>query len=208
MSVVVGIKQEGVIYLGTDSQVSSDMKEIFTNPDNFKISEIHGIPNAYIGVVGRAININIVRIKKDLVIKEELRNNQIDYEYVVNNIVGRIMAYHLEYGVYKEDEIPYTIQSTYLIAHNDRLFLIQNKDGGYVVEIEGHVAIGSGCYEASGSLVETTHLSPVERITKAIKVSKSLDRFVDYPIVIMNTKNKEVITIKENKDYTSEKVGW
>lgn len=53
-------------------------------------------------------------------------------------------------------------------------------------------AVGSGSCEALGSLLSSVNIEdPVERIKIAIKASAAHDIYVDYPIVISNTKDTE-----------------
>ena len=62
----------------------------------------------------------------------------------------------------------------------------------FVIEIDDFCAIGSGSCEALGSLLSSANIDdPVERIKMAIKASAAHDIYVDYPIVISNTKDTE-----------------
>ena len=93
------------------------------------------------------------------------------------------------------------MESKYLFAYRDKLFLI-NSDG-CVLEIDDYVAIGSGEDQAIGSLLSTEGEQPKTRIIKAIKASAASDIYVDYPIVVSDTKNTdfEVITETDEKKY-------
>jgi ATP-dependent protease HslVU (ClpYQ) peptidase subunit len=201
MSVVVAFKVDGIVYIGADSQVSGDMKGIHTSPNNFKVKPINGLEYGLVSTVGRTVISNLLRVKNDLVDVKKLKGKTLGYEDVVRDVVPKLIAYHRELGLIAEDEVPASLSISCLIAHRDRLFLIQSNDGGVVFEIEGHCVIGSGSYEAGGSLAATTGLDPVERIVKAISVAKELDRGVDFPIIIRNTGNDQTIVVTEQMEF-------
>ena len=89
------------------------------------------------------------------------------------------------------------MESKYLFAFKDKLFII-GFDGS-VIEVDDYIAIGSGESESIGSLLTTnSDEDPETRIIKAIKASAAHDIYVDYPIVLSNTKDLEFKVILEN----------
>ena len=66
MSVVVAIKENGRVYMGSDSQVTKGGTRItLKNPNNYKIWRVDGSDNAVMGHVGNvrdAIEINNIII--------------------------------------------------------------------------------------------------------------------------------------------------
>ena len=68
-----------------------------------------------------------------------------------------------------------------------------------VIEVDDCVAIGSGECQAIGSLMTTINDNDSKnRIIKAIKSSAASDIYVDYPIVMANTKDTEFEVITES----------
>lgn len=204
MSVVVALKHKGVVYIGADSQVTSDLKNIYSSPVNYKVKKIKGVENGIVGTVGRAIISNMIMTNDSLVSEKDLVDGYITYDFIVNNVVDKLLELQLKCGITKKDDIPYSLKFEALIAHRDKLFLLQSSDGGVVFEIENHCVIGSGTYEASGSLSSTEGQNPIERIQKAIVAAKNYDRNVDFPVIIMNTENDKVIHIKEKISFKHE----
>ena len=190
MSVIVGIKQDGKIYLGADSQITKGGTRLsLTNPNNYKIWKVIGEENCLMGCVGSLREACVVRIISDFIKKTDDGDNTIDFECVVARIVPKIKA-ELEYYDYLDkDKVFDGFDSSYLFAHKDKLFFI-NSDGA-VIEIDDCIAIGSGANESIGSLVTSIGEDPVERIIKAIKASAVHDIYVDYPIIITDTATTE-----------------
>ena len=195
MSVVVAIKKDGVIYLGADSQTTrGGSRSSLSNPNNYKIWKVKSTNNCLMGHVGSLRDTCVIRVMDNLVREIDVIHDNIDYEYVVKRIVPMIIDELKEYNYLSKDNVFDTIDSRFLFAFKDRLFLIGNS--GAVIEIDDCVAIGSAECEAIGSLLTTNSDDNCQnRIIKAIKASAIHDIYVDYPIVLSNTldTNFEVI---------------
>lgn len=189
MSLVVAIKKEGVVYMGSDSQVTSGgSRSTLRNPNNYKIWKVIGVDNCLMGGVGRLRDACIIRTMDDLVTDFNVIKQQISFEFVVRKIVPDIIEKLREVHYIKEDGVFEYMDSSYLFAFKDQLFHID--EDGTVIEIDDYVAIGSGKNEAIGSLLSTEE-EPIKRIVKAIKASAASDIYVDYPIILSNTKETE-----------------
>ena len=102
----------------------------------------------------------------------------------------------IEFNYMDKDEVFKDMNSRYLFAYQDKLFVI-GFDGN-VIEVDDCVAIGSGESEAIGSLITTVEEeNPVSRIIKAIKASAAHDLYVDYPIVLSDTATTEFNVVDE-----------
>ncbi len=68
-----------------------------------------------------------------------------------------------------------------------------------MIEHDDYVAIGSGECETIGSLLSSDddEMPPKEKIVKAIKASAAHDIYVDYPIILSDTKSTEFEVIKD-----------
>ena len=196
MSVVVGIKKDGVIYLGADSQTTrGGTRTSLSNPNNFKIWKVKGVEHCLIGHVGALRDACAVRIMDNLIREIDLIHDCIDFDYVVGRIMPMIIEQIKNFG-YIDDHIFQCMASTYLFAYKDKLFVISGD--GSVIEIDDCVAIGSGESEAIGSLVTTCDETNAQvRILKAIKASATHDLYVDYPIVLTDTASTGFTVISE-----------
>ena len=203
MSVVVAIKEEGRIYIGADSQVTKGgTRTTLKNPNNYKVWKVKDVDNCLMAHVGNVRDGNVVRLMRDVIDEYDEFHNRVDYEFVVKYLVSDIIkTLKNAHFIKSNDEYIDFIDSSFLFAYQDKLFMI-NSDLS-VLEIEDYVAIGSGAQEAIGSLLSTEGQNPKKRIVKAIKSSAASDIYVDYPIILTDTKdtNFEIITEKDETKY-------
>lgn len=202
MSVVVAIKKEDKVYIGADSQVTKGgTRATLKNPNNYKVWKVRGAENCLMAHVGNVRDANIVRLMDGLVTEYNIYKNHVDYEFVVKKIVPEIISELKEFGYIKDEKYVGFMDSSYLFAFKNQLFVI-NTDG-CVLEVDDYVAIGSGSDQAIGSLLSTEDEEPELRIRKAIKASAATDIYVDYPIIMVDTEATkfEVINETDEKRY-------
>jgi ATP-dependent protease HslVU (ClpYQ) peptidase subunit len=202
MSVVIGIKQGETVHIGSDSQTTSgDVKISRAAGSDHKIIRLKGIENTLIAFVGRSKLSDAVRASDRLITDDDLVNGEVTYGFVVGKLVDRLRALEIEHGIIDKDDVPYKPQYEAMVAHRDKLFVIESTDSGLVFEIEGYCTIGSGSYDAGGALAGSEGADPEDRILDAIKAAKKGDRFVDFPVVIKNTSDTSTLIIKEQVSY-------
>ena len=199
MSVVVAIKQNGIVYLGADSRVTrGGTKSTLKNPNNYKIWQVGETPACLMAHVGNLRDANIVRLMDDLVTEYDIHKNRVDYRYVVKHVVPDIIRALQDVGYLKDEQYFEHMDSRYFFAYKDKLFLINSS--GCVIEIEDYAAIGSGEDQAIGSLISSEGEEPKSRIIKAIKASAASDVFVGYPIIFIDTDTMEFQVIDEREE--------
>ena len=198
MSVIVGIKHNGAVYLGADSQTTNrNKKEILTNSNNFKIWKAKCVSNCLVGQAGYLRNGCVVRVMEDLV-KEIETNEDINFEFVVTRIVPRIQNILIQNRYLSENDTIELMDSVFLFAYKDRLFSIGTDYS--VFEVDDFIAVGSGEDFAYGSLLSTQDdLNPELRIVKAIKAAATFNQFVDYPFVLCNTADESFSVISKDE---------
>lgn len=178
--------------MGADSQVScGGTRSTLSNPNNYKIWAMSDIDNCLMGSVGTLRANNIIKVASDLIPEIVDLKGNVDFCFVVRHFVPRLMDELDEYKVLckGKDDAP-DMAASFLLAYHDRLYSIEHY--GSVIEIDDFCAIGSGSCEALGSLLSSVGIDdPVERIKMAIKASAAHDIYVDYPIVMSNTKDTE-----------------
>ena len=202
MSVVVAIKHEGKIFIGSDSQVTKGgTRQTLNNPNNYKIWKVKGVDSCLMAHVGCVRDANVIRIMNNLVDELTILRDEINFEYVVREIVPNILNELRKYHYLGESSSQAfeLMDSDFLFAYKDRLFLI-NQDG-CVIEIDDSIAIGSGSHEAIGSILSTDSASPNERIIKAITASAVADIYVDYPIILSDTETTEFTVVNEKNEH-------
>jgi hypothetical protein len=143
------------------------------------------------GSVGTLRANNIIKVASDLIPEIVDLKGNVNFRFVVRHFVPRLMDELDDYKVLckGKDDAP-DMAASFLLAYHDRLYSIDHY--GSVIEVDDFCAIGSGSCEALGSLLSSANIEdPVERIKMAIKASAAHDIYVDYPIVISNTKDTE-----------------
>lgn len=205
MSVVVAIKKDNKVYIGADSQVTrGGTRATLKNPNNYKIWKVKNVDNCLMAHVGVVRDANIVRLMDNLVTEYNVFKNHVDYEFVVKKVVPDIFSELKEYGYLKDDKYVEQMDSKYLFAFRDQLYVINND--GCVLEVDDYIAIGSGEDQAIGSLLSTEGEKPEVRIIKAIKSSAASDIYVDYPIILTDSEKTEfeIISESDEKKYLKE----
>ena len=206
MSVVVAIKENGKIYIGADSQVTKGgTRTTLKNENNYKVWRVIGAPHCLMAHVGNLRDANVVRLMDDLVTDYNIYRKHIGFDFVVKKVVPEIVEQLSQFGYLKEGKNADYIDSSFLFAYKDQLWVISQDKS--VIEVEDYVAIGSGADQAIGSLLSTEGQSPKERIVKAIKSSAATDIYVDYPIILVDTEygKFEIVTEKTEGKYIGDK---
>lgn len=169
MSTVVGVIQEGEIWLGADSMASTDEGYI-RNFDAEKIFKNGDYIFAYIGSP-RAGQILRPPFKPP-------KN--------INDLPDLIYKHYEEHGCLTVDSDDNTIghNCNFLVVHKNRLYEIYSDF--QLNEILTYTAIGHGCYIALGSLFSTEELkyTPKERIDIALKAASRFSNATGPPFVI------------------------
>ncbi len=194
MSVVIGIKHQGKVYLGADSQMSQGgLKLTHLNPNNYKIWKVLGKSGAYLGTAGDVRDACIIRTMEGLIGD----NAQITYPYVVRHVVPKIIDELKKFNyIRNKDGYFDNMESTYLLATKDSLFQICTD--GCVVEIEDGAAIGSGRETALGSLNTTFDEEPYARLIKGLKSAENNTVYVGYPFVLADVSKRKFEIVDEN----------
>lgn len=206
MSVVVAIKENGKVFIGADSQVTKGgTRTTLKNENNYKVWRVPNAPHCLMAQVGNLRDANVVRLMQDLVTDYNIYRGHIGFDFVVKKVVPDIVEELTRFGYLKDGKNTEYLDSSFLFAYKDQVWMIgQDKS---VIEIEDYVAIGSGADQAIGSLLSTENENARDRIIKAIKASAAADIYVDYPIILTDTKTGEfdVITEKSEDKYTEPK---
>lgn len=199
MSVVVAIKENDRVWMACDSQVSMgwSTKLTLTNSNNYKICRPEKEKETLIGVVGDLKLQNIIRIQDEFIDELTKLKNEFNFKYVVKEIVPKIFKLSHDNQLVEKvkDQPTYYFNGGLTFAHKDKLFSISSD--GSVIEIDDYCADGSGFRFSLGYLNSCTDKSKKDAIVKAVKSACETDMFVNYPIIVMNTKDEEVIIIEK-----------
>ena len=118
MSVIVAIKENGVVYMGADSQTSAGKtKEHRLNETGFKVTRLEN--GMLVGFCGRvAVRQAILSIASEVFTLNE--SGKLDKAHIVKEIIPKFAKYLNSEG----DEENGTLGVSVLLAHKDELYQI------------------------------------------------------------------------------------
>ena len=191
MSVVVAMKDGDRILVGCDSQITSGYTKS-TLRSQVKIWKPEDDKNIIMGHVGILRDANIVSTTEKWVDELTAVNNSVDFKYVVRNIVPKMFSELRDCGRLKYINSMQSMESEFIFTYKNNAYMIECN--GCVREVEDFIAIGSGERLSLGAwnTIKKQDVSAEEKLIYTIKAACENDIYVDYPIVIMNTKDDEV----------------
>ena len=198
MSVIVAVKKDKRVYFGADTQTTrGSLKASSFLENNFKLWKVKGVNNCIMGSVGTVREACVIKVMKNLVSELDVLHDNINYDYVVEELFPKIVRRLDQFGYTKDLDKNSVMDSTMLFGYQDKLYLLSWS--GCVTEIDDCVAIGTGGDEALGSLSTTVKEDNVEkRIIKAIKTSVAHDIYVNYPLILIDTKDMNFKIVTED----------
>ena len=143
MSLVIAAKKGGAVYFGADTQTTYGKgaeRRAYTGKENLKVMRL---PNGMIlGRVGRVHSLQYVWAHPEWFTLPA--DGVLTKRHIVMEIVPQIYRCYRDNELFEEDgkEAPLSTGDLYLLAHRDKLFMINDRLG--VTVIETHVAIGAG----------------------------------------------------------------
>lgn len=188
MTCIVGLKNNGIVYIGADTGVYSGYINMSTQGQNPKKMKIFKKGDFISSTTGQARGSHI--IEKIWTIPDRKVNESTD-DYIHKTFLDSIVhtfksANHLE-----EDKGVVRISSESIFAYDNRLFSLSSDL--LIVEYDGYVANGCGIEYALGSLHTTRKEKDQEaRVTKALEAAAEFCTHVNAPFVVMSQgKDKE-----------------
>lgn len=196
MSVVVAIKDKDTVWVGCDSQVTTGNTK-GTLKLNKKIWKPEKEESIVMGVVGSVRDLDILSTEEDWIEEITKMKDELNYKYIVRKIVPKIFKTLGNFGRLKIDKGIESIESNVTFAYKDKLFKIY--DDGSVLESDDIIADGSGYRLCLGSWnsLKDRDIPIKDKLVQVIKAACESDLYVNYPIVLMNTKTEEVEIIEK-----------
>lgn len=196
MSVVVAIKDGSRVWVGCDSQVTSGYTKS-TLKSQMKIWKPEDDNEIVMGLVGDLRDSNILSTAKEWIEELPKLKNEVNFKYIVRNLVPKIFKELNSFGRMKTKDGMQFIESNIIFAYKDKAFNIYYD--GTVTEMNDILADGSGhrlCLGAWNGLKDKD-IPIKDKLVQVIKAACQNDLYVNYPIIIMNTKNDEVEIIEK-----------
>lgn len=171
MTCIIGILDQGKVYIGGDSAGVSNLsvtvradEKVFTNGEF-----IMGFTSSF--RMGQLLRYKFDPPKKS--------RSQTDMQYMTTSFIDAVRKCFKENGFGNE-----SVGGNFLVAYNNKLY---NIDTDYQVGIplNNYDAIGCGSEIALGSLYATAGMNPQERITKALDAATEFNAGVRPPFLIL-----------------------
>lgn len=182
MSVVIAIKENDVIYMGTDTQVTSgNKKENELNKNSLKIALLDN--GLLVGVCGK------YGLKQQIIADKSIftldKNNMLTKQHIVTNIIPKLSRW-----VKKSDKANDTeLEVSFLLAHDNNLYFIGHELNVIKINNFAKIGAGKGCVDYALSCFN--YLPARERIIKALVESANITESVSGPYALIDTKHKE-----------------
>lgn len=198
MSVVVAIKDKDRVWMGCDSQVTYGgwTKHSMGNGQH-KIWKPNDDNDILMGVVGSLRDINILATAKEWLEELPKLKNEINYEYIVRYLTPKIFKELEAFNRVESNNGIKSICSIVTFAYKNDVYSIQ--EDGAVIAIDDFWATGSGfmhCFGAWSSVKDKKN-TVKEKLIECVKAGCEDSLYVNYPIVIMNTKDNKVELIEK-----------
>jgi ATP-dependent protease HslVU (ClpYQ) peptidase subunit len=196
MTCIIGLfdKENDCVYVGADSLASRwNDKFLMKTRKVFKAKDNKNIVMAICGSVKLQ---NFLSIEEDLIEEIKELKNEVNFEHIVKYTTPKIISSAKKYNCCKESGSDVNIHGDIIFAYKNQLYLI-DCEGGVWEAYDEYVASGCGADFAMAVLSQNKDKPVVERITEALTASEKHGVGVERPFYIMNTKNDEVVTIKE-----------
>lgn len=196
MSVVVAIKDGDKILMGCDSQVTLGSTK-YTLKSPMKIWKLEDDKEIVMGLVGDVRDANILSTATGWIGELVKLKNEVNFKYIVRNVVPKIFKELDDFGRVQTKDGIQSIKSNIIFAHKDKAYSIYSD--GCVLEMDEIIADGSGYSLCLGAWNELRDKDiPIkEKLVQVIKSACESDLYVNYPIVIMNTKDDEIDVIEK-----------
>ena len=178
MTCIVGIKHNGKVYIGGDSQGSTYHSKVIRADQKVFVRDdmIFGFTSSYrMGQI----------LRYSFVIPKRLHEDNDDMKYLVDKFIPALIKCYDE-GGYLTKVQNASVGGTFLLGYKNKLYKIEN-DFQVGESVDDYDACGSGEDFALGSLFSTkTITDPEERIKLAIDAASSYSPGVGGSTYILN----------------------
>lgn len=184
MSVIVAVKENGVVYMGADSQTTAGNRQYHNlNQTGYKITRLdNGI---LVGFCGRVATAQIIRTMQDVFTLNE--RAELTKRHIVKEIVPKLSDKMELIG----DEQSGDIEVSILLAHMDKIYIITDRLD--VVHLNEYGKTGAGAPFVDYVLQTKKNLPPKLRILRALSESAKREESVSGPFVLIDTKKLEYV---------------
>lgn len=182
MSVIVAVKENGVVYMGADSQTTTGRrKRSGLNETSFKITRLKN--GMLVGFCGRVAAKQAILSMDDVFVLD--KEGGLNKKHIVKEIVPKLVDKMQLIG----DEDSGVLDVSILLAYKDKLYRITSDLD--VLNLNECGRSGAGADFTNWYLFGEKNLSIRERILKALVASAKRTESVGGPYVLIDTQKQE-----------------
>ena len=182
MSVIVAVKENGVVYMGSDTQTTMGRKK--RNGLNETAFKIHRLENRMlVGFCGKVAATHEILSMRDVFVLDQ--NGELNKKHIVNHIIPKLIDKMEQIGDVECGGLEVSI----LLAYKDKLYKITAALD--VVCLSKCGTSGCGQRYVNYYLQEGTDLPVKDRILKALMESAKRSDAVGGPYVLIDTQGLE-----------------
>jgi ATP-dependent protease HslVU (ClpYQ) peptidase subunit len=190
MTCVIGLRENGKVYIGADSAASRNWEiyDASTKKVFCRQSGADSKDGIYLfGCAGSYRMVQLLRYKLEIPICN-FRNDRYIMQYMANDFIEAVRSCLKEGGLSQVDN---NVESffEFLVGFRERLFVVRS-DFAVLEHYTPYIAIGSGHRYAMGAMaaLKNSIVDPVERITRALEISGEHCNGVRAPFVVVGEK--------------------
>ena len=178
MSVIVATSENGVVYMGADTQTTVSINRVNRLCEaSHKIVRLEN--GMLVGFCGRvAVKQTLLSLEDVFVLDER---GELNKKHIVETILPTLTSKKESIG----DENGNMCVSI-LLAHKDKLYKITSEFE--VVRLTKFARLGAGSNHTNYAMIERTDLAPRERILLALRESAKRTESVSGPYILIDTK--------------------
>ena len=199
MSIVIGLKHEGKVYLASDSQITIEGERKYINKGtNGKLWHPQECVDIVMGSVGWVRERNIIQTATTLF--DEMyhtKQGPLGYDYLIRTMIPSMFEELGKHRALKEGKDNQKLINDYLVGIKDKLYTIGSDAS--LIEIDHFWAIGTGSAEAINYLKSITIEDPTQALLDTIKAVKRHSIYIDYPVHITDTETKKIDVMSVDK---------
>lgn len=182
MSVIVAIKENGVVYMGADSQTTTGRRKLSgLNETAYKITRLEN--GMLVGFCGKVAAKQAILSMEDVFVLD--KEGGLNKKHIVKEIVPKLVDKVQLIG----DEDSGALDVSILLAYKDKLYRITS--GLDVLNLNECGRLGAGADFTNWYLFGEKNLSIRERILKALVASAKRTESVGGPYVLIDTQKQE-----------------
>ena len=182
MSVIVAVKENGVVYMGADTQTTMGKSKINgLNETAFKVTKFEN--GILVGFCGRVAAKQEILSMKDVFVLDQ--NGELNKKHIVKEIVPKLVNKMELIG----DQDSGSLDISILLAYKDKMYRITvDLD---VISLNDYASSGAGMRFTNWCLYSQKHLPAKERVLKALEESAKRVESVGGPYILIDTKKLE-----------------